>query len=257
MMLIRLIGLILIISFGCSKPEQPIAEKLKGHWHAVGSIRGGMKTLDIYDSMSFSDHYSMLGPGWQYSIYDSDGQIVLPDMCCGEAFTSCVDKFHISNDTLVYDTSYSGACSVTKFVRSDLTKCRWTHAFEHSSLELSHLPMQSKKLLDVDSARRISHHAVIMVGLLKDSTKSPKIQVEDVLLSIKDIPVYVLRSKLNYPDKSEFAVCLIVDERVRKSFADSVINAIPKSDSIKFFRLVKAKGSEELGYERIPYPVTN
>jgi hypothetical protein len=210
-----------------------------------------MKTLDIYDSMAMSDHYSLLGFDWEYFLYDAAGQIILPDWCCLDAISSCVTEFHISNDTLAYDSSCYGACMTTKFVRSDLKKCRLSHALEHSDLDISNFPQQSKRLLDTDSARRISHHAVIMIGLSKDSTKANKIQVSDVFASIKDIPVYVWRTDLNYPDKSNFAVCLIIDERVRKSFADSVINAIPKSDSIKLFRLVKAKDSDELGYERM------
>jgi hypothetical protein len=242
---------VVFLAMGCTTNES-VHEKLKGHWHATEPLYN-IKTLDIYDSVSISDQYSLLGYDRVFFLYDSEGVLTLPDLCCGETLTSCVREFHVSNDTLVYDTSLYGACSVLKFVKSDIQKCKWTHVLEQSLISFSKFPVQTKRLSDWDSLKKNSSLAPILVGTpKKPSDSNPRISIYDVYVTFDDIPMYAVRALASATGTgNNAAVLLIIDESVPKAFADSLVAVIPKADSLKLFRLVKAKNSEELGYERI------
>jgi hypothetical protein len=254
---------LLTLVLGCkTSPKLSIHERLKGHWHMVKGDDGRLTTLDISDSTSTLNQYSMLGFADEYYLFDSTRQkILLPQFCgCGGIFAG-VEGFYLIRDSLVYDTAYS-YCLDYKFVKRNSDICRKSHLLDFSNIELFGFPLSQKRFVNWDSLMNKTSVGVLIIGnpkneVITDRTlvypeldTSPRIQAGPVYITIKEIPIYVRRI-VDSHWRPTTSICLAVDSSVSDSFVRNVIQAIPKSDSINLFRLVKAGDTGELGYEKL------
>lgn len=251
------------IAVGCSSSKESTLKRLQGHWHSVGYPF--LISMEIEDSLVSLFRYSLQIEERRLQLFDSIGSILLPVPCgCGGAILPVMSEFYFSGDTLVYDNDEildeCYAFKPMKFIKSNPAVCQWSHYVFQNVLTVR-LPTSKSGIIEVDSIKKNSLTGFISIGPPKDPEfgVEPKIQVQDVFISIKDIPIFISVTKQRNSIKSKqmLSVVLALDSTVRKPFLDSVLNAIPKSDSIKLFRLVKAKDSDKLGYERISYSTTN
>jgi hypothetical protein len=226
----------------CSDPSEATLQKLQGHWHLAKSLT---TSYDFVDTLLVVNKYSLVGQTYRFSVYDSARKRILLPGFWSESFLPGYDAFSIKNDSLIY---HEDQTKEFIFLKSNPELCSLVHAFSISALNLSSFPKQKGRLINMDSLSKTSFMS-IMVGKPKYSAlgTDPKIQVHDVFIQTSDIPTFVQRSY----DGGASCLLLAIDQNIRKSFADSVIRAIPKIDSLKILRLVEGRGEIRYGYERL------
>jgi hypothetical protein len=239
----------------CDTTEETF-QRLQGHWH---SVKYPFRiTMDVEDSLVYLDRYSLTCRQSSGVLFDSTGALALPGICgCGLPAEPVWQDFYFDGDTLIYLTKDLVNICITvdtiKLIKSDPKSCKWRHYSSNEELVVATPYALSTKIENVELVRNTLATAILFIGHPKRTEMgiNPKIQVRDVFITLKDIPTFISRSHTANDTNEVLSVILAADSTVKKSYMDSVISVIPKSDSIRIFRLVRARESDELGLEEI------
>lgn len=255
-------GIVLFVLFlqqGCQLSDDAHLQKLKGHWHMEHPYN---LTLDISDSIVVVNQYSLTGDHYQFPLRDSkDRSISLPIPCgCGESLLPAIKKIKFNKDTLIYDDEKAiedcYAFSPVKFVKSDIDKCKWSHALGWKSelINVSNFPKANSNLINGDSLRREKAIITLLIGYAVEQEQygvNPKILARHTFIDITEIPFFLENERTMYDTTIPLMLFLAIDTSVPEDFVKDVINAIPNDKINAIFQMVWASDETTLGYQQI------
>jgi len=217
MTLDKLIYLGLVVVFGCAINDE---RQLEGHWHCFERGQCEFETIDIKDSVLTTDKYIVgyypqkMNLGRNKSEFYENAQVQL------------------NNGKLIlnyYD-------SLTQYIRSDLQNCLLADRYFNSMIDLSLPEVDSAKPFEISTTNYTTGD--LFIGKLKrrlhdSNDKLAKqypdsifIQVDDVLVSYKDVPEYVIHHLKNCMDCPRENVNLHVDKDVPEGVVGTVVKLI-------------------------------
>jgi len=216
----KLVYLGLVILFGCSTIINE--NQIEGHWHCFKSGECEFETIDIKDSTIISDKY-IVGSYNQYLFFTKNNNDMDKDVEVQNNGSKLVLNY--------VDTSFN-------FVRSDLKKCLVLDRYMHSMIDLTLSEVESALPYDISKTNYTTGD--FLIGKLKRgidqrndklSQQYPDsvfIQVNDVLISLNDIPDYIFKLK-DIMDAPKTNINLHADKDVPEGFLMKVVRLINPS----------------------------
>gem|GEM_PF-3920486 len=203
---------------------------LLGHWHSIPSDNLIYNTIDIEDTVTFTDKYDLLGGAYlEYKRFDRNGKSILPI-----SFYEHSTRFHLLNDTLTIRDSLE----IYKYVKSDLRKCLILDRYANCAINI--LLDNSKASDNYDASYKTFCSGDIFVGKLRtdlnfrDSLSraypdSIFIQTNDVLINLTDIPKLCVQvTGICSDNKNPLNINLHIDIGVPENYIEQIKSAIPE-----------------------------
>jgi hypothetical protein len=240
--------LVFLFIQGCT--TKTTGDNLLGHWHRVPSNNWTYKTIDIEDTISFTDKYDLLSGAYlEYKRKDKNGKLILPTN-----FYEYSTTFSLINDTLIIRDSIESY----KYVKSDLRECLISDRYASCLIEI--LLDNSKASDNYEASYKLFCSGDLFIGKLKPNSDfrdslsrafpdSIFIQTNDVLIDLSDVPKLCEQVRgICSDNKNPLNINLHVDINVSDNFIKQIKSAIPETFSIH--RIVNVD-NKDLGLKRI------
>lgn len=221
MKIVSVISCSLFFLTSCENQNNP---NYKGHWHSIKNGQPGVyQTLDINDTASIIDQYSLTGIKFHPLPLKDGKERVLPTM--PPYYSSDIQ---VRGDTLIIEKEFHYSKQANCSFEDDL--------FSNLFIDIDLPKMPGEESLETLKVK--SHISYISVGKLKEGTvyknavgelvtsESYFIQINDVLPGLEYIPVYLQSESYSLQDDEELVVCLNLDNTIPENLLKNILEHI-------------------------------